>query len=387
MGDGGSVLSTVRSRGRRALPLLIGAVVLAFIVLIGLIPGQDEDNRPLSPTNPAPDGARAVAEVLSDQGVDVVHPATYEDALAVLGEGPASVFLNDPRGYLSADQVQDLAGGAERTILAAPGTRQLLGLDQDFDVVGALPPGTDDAEAVDAACPDPAAVAAGSVSSTGTVYTGPVECFPVELEDASGGLFVTSTDGSVVVLGAPALLSNRSITENGHAALALTALGSSPTLVWFEPTSADIVATGEGIDPTTLLPGWINVLLLWLLACAALAMLWRGRRLGPLAAEPLPVVVRAAETAEGRARLYQDSGSVSHAAANLRAATIARMARRLRVNRSAPAGEVLDAAARHSGRSRADLEQRLLDSTPTTQRELVLWAQDILELEKEITSS
>ncbi|KNC20089.1 hypothetical protein AC792_02915, partial [Arthrobacter sp. RIT-PI-e] len=168
--------------------------------------------------------------------------------------------------------------------------------------------------------------------------------------------------------------------------LALTALGSSPTLVWVEPTSADVVATGEGIDPMTLLPDWLDVLLLWLLVCAVLAMLWRGRRLGPLAVEPLPVVVRAAETAEGRARLYQDSRAVSHAAANLRAATLARIARRLRVDRSASAEEVVLAAAQHGGRSRTDLEQ-LLDHPPTTHRELVLWAQEILDLEKEITSS
>ena len=36
-----------------------------------------------------------------------------------------------------------------------------------------------------------------------------------------------------------------------------------------------------------------------------LAALWRARRLGPLVAERLPVVVRAAETVEGHARLYQ----------------------------------------------------------------------------------
>ncbi|BBE23352.1 hypothetical protein MN0502_22350 [Arthrobacter sp. MN05-02] len=176
------------------------------------------------------------------------------------------------------------------------------------------------------------------------------------------------------------------ISDEGHAALALGVLGSSPTLVWYEPTGADVVASGEGIDPLTLLPAWVDHLLVWLLACSVLAMLWRGRRLGPLAAEPLPVVVRAAETAEGRARLYQDSGSVAHATANLRAATLTRLARRLRVDRSATPVEVLDAASRQGGRPRVELEQRLLHHTPTTNRELVLWAQEILDLEKEIPS-
>ena len=64
---------------------------------------------------------------------------------------------------------------------------------------------------------------------------------------------------------------------------------------------------------------------------AVLAMLWRGRRLGPLAAEPLPVVVRSAETAEGRARLYQDGRSLDRAAATLRAAALTRLSARLRL--------------------------------------------------------
>ncbi|MHA7178509.1 DUF4350 domain-containing protein [Arthrobacter sp. MDB2-24] len=385
MGDGGSALATARSRLRRALPLLVGAVVLAVILLINLLPGSEKDDRPLSPGNPAPEGARAVVEVLAAQGVDVVRPDSYDDALELIGTGPATLFLNDALGYLSAGQVADLAAAAERTVLAAPGDRQLTALDDDFTLVGPLPfDFGDDSPALAADCPDAAASAAGTVSATGVAYSGGTECFPTTIDGETGGLYVTGTDGSVAVLGAPAILSNGSITDEGNAALALRALGSSPTLVWFEPTGADVTSSGEGVDPFTLLPDWLDYLLVWLLACSVLAMVWRGRRLGPLATEPLPVVVRAAETAEGRARLYQDSRSVAHAAATLRAATLTRMARRLRVDRSASPGEVLEAAARHGGRPRTELEQRLLHYTPTTNRELVLWAQEILDLEKEI---
>ena len=45
-----------------------------------------------------------------------------------------------------------------------------------------------------------------------------------------------------------------------------------------------------------------------------LLALWRARRLGPVVAEPLPVVVRAAETVEGRARLYRRGGARGQAA-------------------------------------------------------------------------
>ncbi|RJT78296.1 DUF4350 domain-containing protein [Arthrobacter cheniae] len=417
MGDGSSARATARVRARRALPLLIGALVLALILIINLLPGSEEDDGALSPGNPAPQGARAVAEVLSDQGVDVVRARSFEDAMDALADGPATLFLNDARQYLSADQVAELTDESDRAVLAAPNNRQLTRLADVFAVVGPTPfTLSGDSPAVTARCADADATAAGRLAADGTVYAGSVECFSQEVEGAAeeggaedgspdtraaengsgdadaaddgatGGLYVTSSDGSVAVLGAPDILSNGSITEEGHAALALRSLGSSPTLVWYEPTGADVVSIGEGIDPRTLLPPWVDPLLVWLLICALLAMAWRGRRLGPLAAEPLPVVVRAAETAEGRARLYQDSRSIGHAAANLRAATLARMARRLRVGRSASSLDVVAAAARHSSRPRVELEQRLLHHTPTTHRDLVLWAQEILDLEKEITS-
>lgn len=387
MGDGGSAAGTARSRLRRARPVIIGALVLAVIVLLNLLPGPEKDDRPLSPGNPAPDGARAVAEVLAAQGVDVVRATSYEDALAALDGGPATLFLNDAQAYLSAAQVAHLSEEADLAVLAAPGARQLSALDDGFEQLGAVPFDLgDDEPGLQADCSDPDATAAGTLSMTGTAYSGILECFPTTIGGTEGGLYVTSADGSVAVLGAPGILSNEMMPDEGHAALALGVLGSFPTLVWYEPTGADVVASGEGIDPLTLLPAWVDHLLVWLLACSVLAMLWRGRRLGPLAAEPLPVVVRAAETAEGRARLYQDSGSVAHAAANLRAATLARLARRLRVDRSATPVEVLDAASRQGGRPRIELERRLLHHTPTTNRELVLWAQEILDLEKEIPS-
>ena len=57
------------------------------------------------------------------------------------------------------------------------------------------------------------------------------------------------------------------------------------------------------------------------------AVFWRSRRVGPLVVENLPVVVRASETMEGRARLYERSNSRLHALDALRVGTVARLAR------------------------------------------------------------
>ena len=52
-------------------------------------------------------------------------------------------------------------------------------------------------------------------------------------------------------------------------------------------------------------------------------ILWRARRLGALATEPLPVVVRAVETTRSLGRLYRRSGDRGHAAESLRRRALA----------------------------------------------------------------
>ena len=71
---------------------------------------------------------------------------------------------------------------------------------------------------------------------------------------------------------------------------------------------------------------WI-VWQLWLVVL--LVALWKGRRVGPLVAEELPVVVRASETVEGRGRLYRSRRARDRAAEALRTATLQRLVPRL----------------------------------------------------------
>src|SRR5690606_41722785 len=55
-----------------------------------------------------------------------------------------------------------------------------------------------------------------------------------------------------------------------------------------------------------------------LIVVVVLLAWWQGRRLGPLVTEPLPVVVRASETVEGRGRLYRSRRARDRAAEALR---------------------------------------------------------------------
>jgi len=225
----------------------------------------------------------------------------------------------------------------------------------------------------------------GAVSADqGFLYTGGSTCYGAAGHER--GLYSSADNGKLVVLGSTAIIGNRLLDENGNAALTLRTLGSQPHLVWYLPGVADL---GTAASPKTLdelAPDWVAVLGPWLTFVALLAVFWRGRRLGPLVFEPLPVIVRAAEAAEGRARLYHDAHAVDRAADNLRAGTLVRLAGSLRLGAGVESADVAAAAARHLGRDPADM-YRFLHRRPQTEAELVRWAQELAGLEKEVTTT
>ena len=99
-------------------------------------------------------------------------------------------------------------------------------------------------------------------------------------------------------------------------------------MVWYLPSLSDTSATDADDERSffDLLPsGWLWGTLQLFIA-AALAALWRARRLGPLVPEKLPVAIRASETVEGRARLYRKANARDRAATALRSTTRTRLA-------------------------------------------------------------
>jgi hypothetical protein len=118
-------------------------------------------------------------------------------------------------------------------------------------------------------------------------------------------------------------------------------------------------------------------------------IVWRARRLGPLATEPLPVVVRAVETTRSLGRLYRRSGDRDHAADSLRRAARARLAERLRLGSATAPGVVVREVARRTGRHPDDVA-RLLGTgaaVPSTDRDLITLAKDLAELDREVRRS
>lgn len=385
VGDGGDARSTFLGKLKRARGWLVLGALLVIAVVIGAVSAGTGVQQPLSPDNASPVGARAAAEVLSRSGVDVIRAESLEDAVDALQGPNDTLLLHDPNSWLTSEQLATLGGGlANRTVLVEPSLSILTELAEGIRSAGVVPAELE--EPLRAACDNPDARAASSVSAGGFSYRGDVTCFPLPQGEGGNpaGSYATTGDGTVAVLGNGEIISNGLIDEHGNAALTLRVLGSTSTLVWYQPTQNDLATTSGPPDPLSLLPGFVNPLMLWLLLTALLAILWRGRRLGPLVTEPLPVVVRSAETAAGRARLYQDAGAVEHAAEMLRAGSLTRLAAALRLPPSSPRATVVAAVARKTNREFAELDGFLNSYTPHSDAQLVQWSQELEKLEQEI---
>ncbi|GAA1362787.1 DUF4350 domain-containing protein [Arthrobacter rhombi] len=374
--------STWRRRWRAARLWVVLAVLVGLVALYYALSQGGEDNRALSPENPSPEGAQAVARVLADQGIDVVQPRDLDGALAALSAsgGRATLVLHDPQAFLGRGQLAELARAAPHTVLITPGNRELRAFAPDIHPAGVVP--EDAASPVAAGCRLPAVAETRNASAAGKLYRAPTGCFAHTT--SSGRAYGYASEGTTTVLGNPDYLANSKVLAYDHAPLALRTLGAEPTLVWYQPTIADHISTGPAASPFELLPGWVSPALGWLMVFGVLAICWRARRDGPLVPEPLPVTVPASETAEGRARLYRDAHAVDAAVAALRSASLGRLAAHLRLGHGSSADSIVATAAKESGIPGPRLRRLYFPDRVAHEAALVAWAQELHTVEKEI---
>lgn len=384
---------TVRQTARRALPWIVLAVIAIVIALGGalLTGGRVAPGTTLDATNPAPAGAKAVAQVLRGQGVDVRNVSTLDRATAAAADG-ATVLVYDPLGNLTSDGYRALTGDGRTLVVVEPDFEALQTLDRDVTAAGA-PRGPAPAD-----CTVPAAERAERIDPRTTSTTEDVvvpgtfrvaddaaACF----SDTGGraSLVRTSFNASpVYLLGSAAVLTNDGVDRLGNAALALNLLGGHSTLVWYLPSLDDRPVSGPP-DIAELTPGWVTPVMLLLVVVFIAAAIWRGRRFGPLVVESLPVAVRAGETREGRARLYQRSSARLRAVDALRVGTISRLSALAGLPSTATVPEVADAVAALTRRDRLAVRDLLVERIPQTDRDLIALSDELAELERATASA
>jgi Domain of unknown function (DUF4350) len=375
---------TVRRVLRRWLLWIgIATVILLIAVITVVARGSGASGQALGSDDPSPGGAKALIEVLRSQGVTVTATSNLSDTeSAAIDSSKTTLVLYDYNDILSDSQLDKVSRLADHLVLLDPSFLELNEVTPSVGLAG----GVD--VTLQADCDLSAVSKAGTVTGTGNGYR------LIKADDSairclgSGDkifslIQVDGFTGPVTVLGTTAALSNGFIAEKGNAALALNLLGENENLIWYIPDSEDL---GENV-PTIpeLTPGWLIQVTLLLAITALFAAFWRGRRMGPLIVENLPVVVRASETMQGRARLYARSSARLHALDSLRIGSVGRLGKACGLPSLASLQEVSDAVAALSGRDPADVHRLLFDARPTSDRELVQLSDALIALEKSVT--
>ncbi|MFB2584741.1 DUF4350 domain-containing protein [Herbiconiux liukaitaii] len=402
----------VRSTARRAVfwvVVVVAALVVAVLtVVLGASATPDTDRYSIE--NAGPTGSRAVAEVLRQQGVDVVGAASLEEATAALdgagGSGgagaDATLLVADVYGYLDDDRRAELAdlvrsSGAD-LVLVEPWSSDLDVLAPGIANAGS-PEGDDILEA-GSGCGIEAAERGGTITAPNATYRpvaaggdangGEVDtCFLAGSGD-SGDAFAlirsTTANGTVTVFGGGDSLTNGLVAQEGNAALALGLLGGDETLVWYIPGYDDLALDGEAPETLgTLTPVWVTPVLLLLILTTIAAGIWRGRRFGPVVVENLPVTVRASETMEGRARLYAKHSAHGRALDAVRIGTITRLTSMLALPRYAGVVEVSRSVAAVTGRHVDEVYDTIVGAVPRSEAELLALSDRLLLLEQEVS--
>jgi len=384
-----------RRTGLWALAVVVGIAALAAIAIATTPPGAAMD-----PEDVGPGGAAALVAVLEQNGVEVETATSIGDVRDALADG-------DDDTSLVVANTSNLGTGAAATL-----RQESLGLDR----IVVLSPSTDQLRALRAdatALPIGAAVRVESRCDIGTVDEGDslvgidvryqpgsgvpssAVCFPLTLDgsesegDGEGDHGVglvqlpsTSAHPPMTVVGTTTGFTNGAITQEHNAAIALRLLGGSPRLLWYQPDVADLAGSDDAADGGSLLPGWLAPALGLLGAALVVLALVRGRRLGRLVREPLPVVVRAVETTESRGRLYRRAQDRPRAAAVLRLATLDRLRGRLGLRRGDSVETVARAVAAASGRPVSEVLDLVAGPQPSDDAALVRLAQDLSDLEE-----
>lgn len=345
-------------------------VVLAMVVTVGRANRQQADD----PRSTTSFGAGALGVLLAGEGVAITATTQVDDAVAAAGSGRGLVVA-DPDLVAADDARRLLTAGYGRVILLRP---NVLALERFGVRAESRSPGRD---LLEAACPVEAAAQAGSITlrdaQASYAATGPadISCYPTGTGGYGYLRVGTAAGGSVELVGGG--VSNQTLAEAGNAAFGMNVFGGQAELTWL------MARRGSTTGPTvpSLLPPWWPIALAQAAVAFLVVAVWRGRRLGPILTEPLPVTVRAAETVEGHGRLYHRLNAYDRAANALRAGVIGRLSRAY-----GHADDPLTLSAVLADRTGLDpvrVRRMLVDARPTTDDDLVNLARDLDRLEQE----
>ena len=365
--------AVVRGRGARwvaAVVLVLSLVVLAVLVVVGTAGRQQADD----PRSSLPSGTGALGALLAAEGVEVTT-INQVDAAAAAADPGRTLVVADADELEPAAARRLLTAGWGKVILLRPYTTALT----RFGVRASV--GFPGSSSVAPDCPVEAAQRAGSITVEAVpvsyVATGPAEfgCYPT----AAGHVYLgaDTADGVPVELVGGGI-ANSELSADGNAAFALNVFGTHGEITWL---MARAEQASDSTRPPSLLPPWWPIALGQCALAFVVVAIWRGRRLGPILSEPIPVRVRAAETVEGHGQLYHRLTARDRAAEALRAGATARLSRAF--GHAGDPEALSDAVANRTGRDPAEVRGLLVDAVPGSDDDLVNLARHLDRLEQE----
>ena len=356
---------------------LLALVAICTIAAIGTYLTAPRPGGQMDPESTGPEGAHALIALLRDHGVTVVVANNVDDAANAARPGTLLLFAQTQR--VSTE-------GLLNRLADAPG--DLLLVEPTSHARAALAPGIRSGGASTSDTkPD---CALREADQAGAVDFGPSNTFRAvgdkTVSSCYGGALVRYRDGdrTVTVVGSTDFLTNGSLLRAGNAALAMNLAGQHPRLVWYAPQHIEGGSSGKG-KIFDLIPDNVVWMVVQLWLTVALIALWKGRRIGPLVAEKLPVVIRASETVEGRGRLYRSRRARDRAAQALRSAALQRMLPRLGLGVDTPPPAVILAIAQHGRSDPESLRHILFGPPPATDADLIQLTRALDDIERQVT--
>jgi Domain of unknown function (DUF4350) len=373
---------TVAQRWRTARWVLLALVVIVGVATLSTYLTAPRPGGPMDPESTSPQGARALVTILREHGVDVV--AAGDIAAVENAARPDTLLLVAQTFYLFDDDLlRRLAALPGDRLLVAPVSRTREELAPEIRIGGGTTFGDSKPD-----CDLREATRAGEVQfGLSDAYEAVGD---VPLTRCYGGALARYThDGrEVTVVSTADFMTNSGLLKEGNAALAMNLAGSHPRVIWYAPQHSEGEGdSGGGAGIIDLIPDHVGWIVLQLCLAVVLVAVWKGRRIGPLVAEQLPVVVRASETVEGRGRLYRSRRARDRAAEALRTAALQRMTPRIGLGHDAQPPAVVTAVAERCGLSPQAVAHILFGPPPASDADLVNLAHELDNIERQVAQS
>ena len=374
-----TVTPTVVQRWRSARWMVLALLIIAAVATISVYLTAPRPGGRMDPASTSSRGAHALVALLRDHGVEVI---VADDIAAVeRAARPDTLVLTVQTLHLAdEDLLRRLAAVPGDRLVVEPvsRTREILAPQVRRDAAGSAggSPDCDLREATRAG--DVQLGASDAYEASGAVPV--TRCYE--------GAVVRYTDAgrTVTVVGTADFMTNAGLLKQGNAALAMNLAGAQPRVIWYAPQRTEGESSG-GASLFDLIPDHVTWIVWQLCLTVLLLAMWKGRRIGPLVAEQLPVVVRASETVEGRGRLYRSRRASDRAADALRTATLQRLLPRLGLGPNADPAAVVQTIAQRSRQDPEAVRHTLFGPPPATDTDLVNLAHALDDIERQVAQS